>query len=198
MTIKIWSLKTGDCFRTIIGHSNYVYGLQLLGNNQLASASDDKTIQIWNVDTGECIRTLTGHRTGVFSLKSLDDNRLAIGSWDSKIKIWNFTSGECIRTINVYSLKCGPVYSLQLLHNKTLVSGSWGKRSLKLWNIETGECLRTIDAHYYAIRSLALLNNNKLASGSNGKLIKILDLDSGEIIITLAGHSASVTCLQTL
>ena len=197
-TIKIWNVNSGRCIRTLSGHTSFVYALQLLPNNTLASASDDKTIRIWNHNSGECIRTLTGHSSGVFSLQSIGYNKLASGSWDSKIKIWNVTSGECVRTIHVYSLKFGPVYSLQLLANKTLASGSWGKRSLKLWNTKTGECIRTIDAQFYAIRSLALLADNKLASGSNCKLIKIWNVHSGECIRTLAGHKASVTCLQAL
>ena len=73
-----------------------------------------------------------------------------------------------------------------------------GKAIVKAMDTETGECIRTIDAQFYAIRSLALLADNKLASGSNCKRIQIWNVHSGECIRTLAGHTASVTCLQAL
>ena len=53
-SIKIWNIDTGECIRTLTGHTNSVYSLQLLANNKLASGSSDATIKIWNVDTGEC------------------------------------------------------------------------------------------------------------------------------------------------
>ena len=197
-TIKIWNVKTGDCIRTLIGHTNSVHALHLLANDHLASASNDNTIKIWNVDSSECIQTLIGHAFGVYSLQSLPDNTLASGSWDSYIKIWNVTSGECIRTLSVFSLQYPTIYSLQLLADKTLASGSWGSQSLKTWDTNTGKCLHTIDAHFFAIRSLKLLANNKLASGSNDKSIKIWDLYSGKCIQTLTGHTNCVTCLEAL
>ena len=69
-TIKIWNLETGECIRTLAGHSMAVVSLQLLENNKLASGSEDKSIRIWNVDTGECISTLSGSNE-VLSLQLL-------------------------------------------------------------------------------------------------------------------------------
>ena len=81
-SIKIWNVDSGECIRTLSGHSNIVTSLQLLSNNKLASGSRDNSIKIWNVDSGACIRTLSGHSHFVTSLQLLANNKLASGSRD--------------------------------------------------------------------------------------------------------------------
>ena len=68
MTIKIWNSKTGECIRTLEGHSNYVRIVIKVGKDLIASGSSDKTIKIWNYNTGEFIKTLEGHKRDIFSL----------------------------------------------------------------------------------------------------------------------------------
>ena len=55
-----------ESIRTITWESSSVLSLQLLGNNKLASASEDGSIKIWNVHSGECIRILSDNSDGVF------------------------------------------------------------------------------------------------------------------------------------
>ena len=54
---------------TLTGHSNFVYSLKLLADNNLESGSRDNSIQIWDVDTGKCTKTLNGHSSFVYSLQ---------------------------------------------------------------------------------------------------------------------------------
>ena len=42
-------MTTGDCERTLEGHSYVVSSLCVLSDGRLASGSEDKTIRIWNV-----------------------------------------------------------------------------------------------------------------------------------------------------
>jgi WD40 repeat protein len=45
--IKIWNLISGECIKTLKGHTDWVKTLAVLSDNKLASGSDDKTIKIW-------------------------------------------------------------------------------------------------------------------------------------------------------
>ena len=119
-SIKLWDVDTGECLRTLTGHSGTVISLHLLPNNILASGSLDKSIKLWNVSSGECIRTLNGHSEYVYALQLLAKNKLASGSWDRSIKIWNINTGECIRTMTGHS---GAVVPLKLLTHNKLASG---------------------------------------------------------------------------
>ncbi len=79
---RIWDPSTGDCLRTLTGHSDGVTSLAFLPNGTLASGSgsDDKTIKIWDPSTGDCLRTLTGHSDWVTSLAFLPNENFISGS----------------------------------------------------------------------------------------------------------------------
>ena len=85
--IKIWNVDSGECIRTLAGHSGYVMALHLLSDTKLASGSNDSTIKIWNLDSGDCIQTLKGHSTMIFSLQLLAKNQLASGSSDFSVNL---------------------------------------------------------------------------------------------------------------
>ena len=158
-SIKIWNLNSGECIKTLNGHTSVVRSLQLLANNRLASGSDDKSIKIWNLDSGECLKTLSGHTNYIYSLHLLAKNRLASGSNDNLIKIWNLDSGECIKTLTGHT---SAVWSLQLCANNRLASGS-NDNSIKIWNLDSGECLKTLTGHTSYVRSLQFLANEKFS-----------------------------------
>ena len=61
MKIKIWNSTTGDCLRTLSGHTTFVTCLVKINESTIASGSSDETIKIWNSTTGNCVRTLSGH-----------------------------------------------------------------------------------------------------------------------------------------
>jgi len=57
-TVKLWNVQSGDCVRTLEGHSSGVISVAWSGDSQtLASGSHDKTVKLWNVQTGDCIAT---------------------------------------------------------------------------------------------------------------------------------------------
>ena len=74
-TLKIWEIESGECLKTLLGHTAEVYALQYFGNNQLASGSLDTTIKIWDLETGACLKTLEhGDTSDVYSILVLSNN----------------------------------------------------------------------------------------------------------------------------
>jgi WD40 repeat protein len=76
---------------TLEGHSNSVYCLTKLSDNEIASGSYDTTIRVWKRDKGNftLIDTLEGHSNWVTCLTKLSDNEIASGSSDNTIRVWS-------------------------------------------------------------------------------------------------------------
>ena len=90
-TVKLWLVKSGECTRTMEGHSEPVCSVAFSPDGQyLASGSGDKTVKLWHVESGECTRTMRGHSHFVYSVAfSPDGQYLASGSRDETVKLWS-------------------------------------------------------------------------------------------------------------
>jgi COMPASS component SWD3 len=86
----------------------------------LASGFNDNTIRIWNPYDGNLEKTLIGHSSWILSLVQINDEIFASGSDDSSIKLRNTSNWMETRTLKTY----GPVYSMTLLLNGDLISGT--------------------------------------------------------------------------
>ncbi len=189
-TIKIWDLESFKCEQTLDQHTDVVWRIQKLLNNQILSCSKDTTIKLWDVESGHCLKTFkNGYE--VCCLKILSQNMFASGS-KGGIKIWNFENKKCIKTLKGHN---GFVRDLLLLPNGSLVSCSEDK-TIKVWNIEEGSCTKTLNGHKDMVFCLLLLNNGNLASGSVDATIKIWDLESSDCFKTLVGHTHSIWSLK--
>jgi tricorn protease-like protein len=100
-TIKIWDLGTGQCLRTLTGHTDIVWSVALTPDGtKIVSGSDDKTIKVWDLKTGALLRTLTGHTGPVESVAvSPDGSKIASGSGDETLKVWDLNTGALLGTL---------------------------------------------------------------------------------------------------
>lgn len=87
-TIKMWNVEEGTCVRTLFGHIEGVWAVDM-DKLRIVSASHDRTIKIWDRVSGKCLHTLVGHRGAVTSV-ALGDDKIISGSDDSTVRIWSF------------------------------------------------------------------------------------------------------------
>eukprot|EP01052_Picozoa_sp_SAG31_P038897 SAG31_NODE_5285_length_2632_cov_81.761942_1_plen_600_part_00 len=67
--MKLWDVASGECLRTLEGHSNAVKSVAFdASGGTLASGSNDHIVKLWDVASGECLRTLEGHSNFVTSV----------------------------------------------------------------------------------------------------------------------------------
>jgi WD40 repeat protein len=71
-TIKIWNILSGECLKTLKGHSGPIWSIQLITNDRVISCSNDKTIKIWDLSTGQCVGTCIGHTKDVACIQLID------------------------------------------------------------------------------------------------------------------------------
>jgi WD40 repeat protein len=65
-------LKSGECLKTLEGHSSYVNSVAIC-DDVIVSGSSDKTVKVWSLKSGECLKTLEGHSNWVLSVAIFDD-----------------------------------------------------------------------------------------------------------------------------
>ncbi len=69
---------------------------------------------------------------------------------------------------------------------------------VKIWNALESKLITTLTGHTHDVRSLALLQNGYLASGSWDNTIKIWNALESKLITTLTGHTNYVNSLAVL
>lgn len=91
-TIKIWETATGQCIMTLIGHDNWIRGLQFHPDGQyLISVSDDKSMRVWDLKQGRAIKTINDCHSHFVSCIDYCQSTpyVATGGVDDVIKIWS-------------------------------------------------------------------------------------------------------------
>jgi WD40 repeat protein len=185
--VKIWNINTWDVMLTYVEHTQFVYGLEFLDEQTIASGAYDGTIKIWSFRTGLTNRTIsTG--TNVNCLQYLSKTNLLLSGDSSKlIKIYNLTSGVLLNSLAGHNDR---VNDFALISDNLVASASSDQKVI-IWNIEgtNGNILFTLNGHTNAVFGLKLLPCNLLASGSFDNSIRIWNLTNGQAKFTLSDHT---------
>jgi U3 small nucleolar RNA-associated protein 13 len=183
-TIKRWDIpgmqtaarNAPRALYTRAAHDKDINAIDVNHNAQLfASASQDRTVKIWSVEEGEVQGVLRGHRRGVWSVKFAPKDTPGI-------------VGEN-----------GPAAGKGLI-----LTGS-GDKTLKIWSLSDYSCLRTFEGHTHNVLKVAWLNLPKaeergkkhvqVASAGGDGLVKVWDVNTGDVACTLDNHEDRVWAL---
>ena len=194
-TIRVWNVSTGKCMRIIVAHDNWVRSVSFSPDGQyVASGSDDQTIKLWQVDSGQCLRTLKGYAHVFLSLEVHPDGLcFATGSMDSTVRIWDIETGACTKSFKTDS--AWPSY-LQFSADGKMVAvppGGIGA-AVTLWDINSGSRVgQSFETKDGRARAILFLNDRQtMISCGNDAKITFWDVESGDCLRTLAGHSRNI------
>ncbi|EKM57080.1 uncharacterized protein PHACADRAFT_172766 [Phanerochaete carnosa HHB-10118-sp] len=219
-TIKVWSLKTGRCLATFIGHGGSVLCLKFehdfdlddtnaLPEGQgwkkgmMVSGSSDCTVVVWNLysypatDDGDDefttvaeVRGILRGHTGGVLDLRIENNWIISCGKDAAVLVWDRSTLTLHRAFRGHD---GPVNAVGVQGNRLASASGDGK--MILWDMSTGERLRTFDAHD---RGLACIEfkGDLIVSGSNDCKIKVWSASTGECLRTLTGHDMLVRTLS--
>ncbi len=128
---------------------------------------------------------------------SFNTNYVATSSNDRTVKIWNVSSSLSWTLITTYSQHSSYVEALEWLDKDTLASGSRDK-TIKLWSPTTGQTKRTIHTNQLVLSLRFLYTNIHLAAGLHYGDINIYNINDGNLVSSLNGHSIGVNDLVQL
>jgi F-box/WD-40 domain protein MET30 len=87
-TLKIWDYNTGELVRTLFGHTDGVWCVDV-DSIRIVSGSKDGTIKVWDIETGQCIYTIESHNGAVFAV-SLSDTKLISADLNGVVTVRDF------------------------------------------------------------------------------------------------------------
>jgi WD40 repeat protein len=142
------------------------------------------------------VNSFQAHSSYIWRIKqspfNKNTNYVATCSLDATVKIWNVSSSFDWTLITTYSQNSSGVFSLEWLDKDTLASVDF--QTIKLWSMATGQTKRTIQANQY-VGSLTMLNTNIHLAAGVGRDINIYNINDGNLVSTLEGHTSSVNDL---
>jgi len=188
--------------RTLKGHDGWVTSVAVSPNSKwIASGSRDKKVKIWDVKTGLCRETKFGHTNTVNSVVITPDGKTVFSAaMDSTICRWQLGAPNPTIVLKGHSHS---VKGLAVtVVGKTLLSCSAneGPPTWRAWDISTNEFFLTAqDIGNAVIHSIVVSRfGSKVISGGSDSTVKGWNLESGELIQILRGHSGDVSSVQLM
>lgn len=187
-TLKVWSLTTGRCVRTLVGHTGGVWSSQMSGNI-IISGSTDRTLKVWDADSGCCLHTLYGH-TSTVRCMHLHGKKVVSGSRDATLRVWDIEAGECLHMLvgHMAAVRCVQY------DGRLVVSGAYD-HMVKVWDPEREECLYTLEGHTNRVYSLQF-DGVHVVSGSLDTSIRVWEVETGACRHTLMGHQSLTSGME--
>ena len=165
--------------RTLLGHSGAVRALAFAADGTLFSASEDRSVRQWEI-ADKPSRILAEHGKAVNAL-ALAQKVIAAGGDDGLVRLSN---GQ--------TLKSGPVKALAVSPDGRFVACAVEK-NINVYEVATGVQSRCLTGHTDTVTCLAFTpDGTSIASGSWDTTIRLWDVQSGNPLRTLAGHSKPV------
>ncbi|XGV96578.1 MAG: NB-ARC domain-containing protein [Leptolyngbya sp. BL-A-14] len=216
--IRLWDVDKGICLKVLQGHTSGVRSLSFSPLSTqtdkekyiLASSSFDASIRLWDIDNGICLKVLSGHTDWVWSIAfSPDGAILGSCSNDSSIRLWNVQDGSCL---NVLQGHTSGVRAIAFSPDGHFLISGGDDQEIRLWDVQTGHCLQTFQGHTGWVWSVAFApqrNANSpvglessegkgqcFASGSEDQTVRLWDVQTGQCIKTLPGHTGLVSSVS--
>eukprot|EP01012_Entosiphon_sulcatum_P010470 TRINITY_DN16120_c0_g1_i1.p1 TRINITY_DN16120_c0_g1~~TRINITY_DN16120_c0_g1_i1.p1 ORF type:complete len:485 (+),score=65.47 TRINITY_DN16120_c0_g1_i1:32-1456(+) len=135
--VILWNKTNRSVIRTLVGHTNSVYGVAFnpWNRSEVLSGGNDGTVRLWNVETGALIRTFSGHTDQVRSVAFSPHNSdlIVSGSVDDYAYVWCKSNGSVL--VNLSGHAQGVLSATFNPHNASEVITTSLDNTVQLWYI---------------------------------------------------------------
>jgi len=169
--------------RTFVGHTDSITSIALSKNGRsLFSSSADKTVRKWNTEDGTCLLKLEGHQGWVWDFLVIPSTfTLFSCGMDGKLIKWNTMAGRALKEIDAHSDSICRLCFTSTRPSRGQKSASSGSAS------SNGSSSSSSTS-----KSLTLL------SASWDGTIRQWDIDTGDLLQTMQGHTAKIKAMQVI
>jgi WD40 repeat protein len=184
--IRIWDSETAQQILSL-DERGRTLAIKSDGS-RFVTGSWDRALRVWEANSGVELYCLRGHRDLINCLAiSWNGRKIITGSEDHTVRLWDADTQEELRCITAHH---DAVLSVAISPNGDRIASSFHEGTLRVWDWIVDK-----EIHSQNMRALALAfssDGRKLVCASENN-IRVLDVESGQIIQTLEGHSQSVS-----
>lgn len=201
-TLRLWDIIAGTTTRRFVGHTKDVLSVAFSSDNRhIVSGSRDRSIKLWNT-LGECKYTIEDAHDDWVSCVKFSPNMLqpmiVSAGWDGVIKVWSLSNCKLLTSLVGHT---GPVYTVAVSPDASLVASGGKDQTAKLWDLNEGKLLYSLDAGD-VINTLCFSPTRFWLCAGTNTGIKIWDLETKELIVDVdhshpdfqQPHSKKVGC----
>lgn len=201
-TIVIRDLLKGDEIKRIDNaHRGWIYALtQSPDGKYLATGGYDKCIKIWDWDLNLKFVLKECHSDDITSLNyNHNGDKIVSASKDKSAKIWQICEKNDSIVIEKEPYIVGE-HSGRILHacfskNDSLLLTSSSDKTARIWNLQTKDYKTFSGLSGFVNQAAFGLDGKEIITISSDKMVRIWDVDTQQLLLTLHGHSKSISSL---
>jgi small GTP-binding protein len=175
--------------------------------NQVLTGGADNPMRLWSMETGEVLRVFEGAGRQINCLAwSADQRRALAGANDGSLRLWDVTKGNCLKEVTLprldenYGNEHNRIDCIAWSHDqRRVLFGGGMDQAFRLWDVGIDRPPpEVIWARSGGVASIALSSDKSLALVGHVGLqeyLSLWDLEKGEKLKGLAGHSDAVRAL---
>jgi WD40 repeat protein len=196
-TLRLWDVANGQQLRALESHTSSVWSAAIHPDGDwLASGGDDGLVHIWGA-AGEKIATFNAatNRVTALAINPVGSEiALAADQPEASIQIWDTELG-----LQLYNLSGHTTFAQVAAYSPDgrwlATGGSLGDNSVIVWDTLSREIAYQFPDQTRSVKSLVFGPDDILITGDGRGTIRMWDLNNGEPIQTLEGHTCAVNAL---
>lgn len=193
--LRLYSLSKNKLAENQFYHEGDINTILVLGDNLIATGSNDKSVRLWNIKDNVEVFCYLGHLGEVTSLCFIKQGIFASAGNDSMIKIWSYEKEKYKEEISLFDIDDQSIKSLVYLSNNKIASAGESEK-INIWLMKSDQDKSVLYGHVDTITKILLLKDKRIASSSMDCSIKLWKNNICQI--SLEGHIGGVLIIYQL
>ncbi len=158
---------------------------------RVALFGEDGFARVWNTANCEVVRTFRKLPDMIEVTLSPDGNFLAFARRDNSVVIRDLGSGRVLSVLRGHDQA---PHTLKFTRDSQRLVTASDDKTLRVWNVLTGEAIRVLHPHRSSNSCMRISEDGRRAVVSDKSRVNVclLDLDTGEVIASLAWHESGL------